>query len=66
VGVNQNSTIVFPLPLDVIRPFLQAAAASGEQSAEQSAGESDGRPEITPPEGPEALPVAPAPAERSG
>jgi hypothetical protein len=25
VGVNQNSTIVFPLPLDVIQPFLQAA-----------------------------------------
>jgi regulator of protease activity HflC (stomatin/prohibitin superfamily) len=27
VGVNQNSTIVFPLPLDVIQPFLQAAQA---------------------------------------
>ena len=25
VGVNQNSTIVFPLPLDVVRPFLEAA-----------------------------------------
>src|SRR3712207_7636503 len=22
IGVNQNSTIVFPLPLDVVRPFL--------------------------------------------
>jgi regulator of protease activity HflC (stomatin/prohibitin superfamily) len=28
VGVNQNSTIVFPLPIDVIRPFLQAAGAA--------------------------------------
>jgi regulator of protease activity HflC (stomatin/prohibitin superfamily) len=28
VGVNQNSTIVFPLPLDVIRPFLESAGAS--------------------------------------
>jgi regulator of protease activity HflC (stomatin/prohibitin superfamily) len=36
VGVNQNSTIVFPLPLDVIRPFLERtgatpAAADGEE-----------------------------------
>jgi regulator of protease activity HflC (stomatin/prohibitin superfamily) len=33
VGVNQNSTIIFPLPLDVIRPFLEGAvggSASGE------------------------------------
>ena len=30
VGVNQNSTIVFPLPIDVIRPFLQAAAAGSD------------------------------------
>jgi len=27
VGVNQNSTIVFPLPLDVIRPFLERSGA---------------------------------------
>jgi len=34
VGVGQNSTIVFPLPLDVIRPFLEnaeAAPADGEE-----------------------------------
>jgi regulator of protease activity HflC (stomatin/prohibitin superfamily) len=35
VGDNQNSTIVFPLPLDVIRPFLEvpgatSSAASGD------------------------------------
>ena len=36
VGVNQNSTIVFPLPIDVIRPFLAAAdgAADGQEQAE--------------------------------
>jgi regulator of protease activity HflC (stomatin/prohibitin superfamily) len=36
VGVNQNSTIVFPLPLDVIKPFLENAgsAAGGEANAE--------------------------------
>jgi regulator of protease activity HflC (stomatin/prohibitin superfamily) len=28
VGVSQNSTIVFPLPLDVIRPFLESAGAT--------------------------------------
>jgi regulator of protease activity HflC (stomatin/prohibitin superfamily) len=32
VGVNQNSTIVFPLPLDVIQPFLKAAGAAGEEA----------------------------------
>jgi regulator of protease activity HflC (stomatin/prohibitin superfamily) len=33
MGVNQNTTIVFPLPLDVLRPFteLAAGAAGGEQ-----------------------------------
>ena len=38
VGVNQNSTIVFPLPLDVIQPFLQAAQAqAGERPAAEPA-----------------------------
>jgi regulator of protease activity HflC (stomatin/prohibitin superfamily) len=32
VGVSQNSTIVFPLPLDVITPFLQGSAATDEPS----------------------------------
>jgi len=29
VGVTQNSTIIFPLPLDVIRPFLEGAGGIG-------------------------------------
>ena len=33
VGVNQNSTIVFPLPLDVVRPFLEAVG-NGAEAAE--------------------------------
>ncbi len=38
VGVNQNSTIVFPLPLDVIQPFLQAAQAqAGDRPAAEPA-----------------------------
>jgi regulator of protease activity HflC (stomatin/prohibitin superfamily) len=47
IGVNQNSTIVFPLPLDVIRPFLEgtdgAPVASDE---ERRAGRSSGPSEI--------------------
>src|SRR5918997_856738 len=31
IGANQNSTIVFPLPLDVVRPFLPGDAAAIEQ-----------------------------------
>jgi regulator of protease activity HflC (stomatin/prohibitin superfamily) len=38
VGVNQNSTIVFPLPLDVIRPFLESTGAT------PAVGEDDPRP----------------------
>ena len=38
VGVNQNSTIVFPLPLDVIQPFLEKAQATGELGAGAAAG----------------------------
>jgi regulator of protease activity HflC (stomatin/prohibitin superfamily) len=30
LGVNQNSTIVFPLPIDLIRPLADAAAAIGD------------------------------------
>jgi regulator of protease activity HflC (stomatin/prohibitin superfamily) len=30
VGVNQNSTIVFPLPLDMIKPFVEQASRGGD------------------------------------
>ena len=37
IGATQNSTVVFPLPLDMIKPFLEAAAdksagAEGERT----------------------------------
>jgi regulator of protease activity HflC (stomatin/prohibitin superfamily) len=32
IGSNQNTTIVFPLPMDVIEPFLAATRKAGEQS----------------------------------
>jgi len=35
VGVNQNSTIVFPLPLDVISPFLESAGATPASEDEE-------------------------------
>jgi regulator of protease activity HflC (stomatin/prohibitin superfamily) len=28
IGVNQNSTVVFPLPIDLVRPFLEAASSA--------------------------------------
>src|SRR5215211_1181453 len=34
IGVNQNSTIIFPLPLDMVKPFMgaqEAAAAAGDR-----------------------------------
>jgi regulator of protease activity HflC (stomatin/prohibitin superfamily) len=30
VGVNQNSTIVFPLPLDLVKPLLESVKGQGE------------------------------------
>jgi regulator of protease activity HflC (stomatin/prohibitin superfamily) len=35
VGINQNSTIVFPLPLDLLKPLLEATA--GERGGEGEA-----------------------------
>ncbi|MGH2925391.1 MAG: SPFH domain-containing protein, partial [Solirubrobacterales bacterium] len=34
IGVNQNSTIIFPLPLDMIKPFIgfDSEAAASDQS----------------------------------
>jgi regulator of protease activity HflC (stomatin/prohibitin superfamily) len=64
VGVNQNSTIVFPLPLDVIRPFLDAAGAtSTEASRAQPQTAPDGEPAIGSGDRHDSLPAAPAPSE---
>jgi regulator of protease activity HflC (stomatin/prohibitin superfamily) len=43
VGVNQNSTIVFPLPLDVIRPFLEGSEAASAASDEKLGTSSESR-----------------------
>ena len=42
IGVDQNTTVVFPLPLDLVRPLLAAAeqvAATDGQSAPSGQGE---------------------------
>jgi regulator of protease activity HflC (stomatin/prohibitin superfamily) len=33
IGVNQNSTIIFPLPLDMVKPFLGFEAADGQRES---------------------------------
>ena len=35
VGVNPSSTVVFPLPLDVIRPFLENARATPAETSDR-------------------------------
>ena len=48
IGAEQNSTIVFPLPIDLIKPLLGAAAETTE--GEERTGE------LEPGPGPEELP----------
>jgi regulator of protease activity HflC (stomatin/prohibitin superfamily) len=51
IGSTQNSTVVFPLPLDVVKPFLEAASAM-KLPAEASA---NGEPALPPEEAKPAL-----------
>jgi len=43
IAVNQNSTIVLPVPLDLIRPFMEATNGSG--GASRATGREDGEAE---------------------
>ena len=57
---DQNSTIVFPLPLDVVKPFVEAAQMlgggdTGEPQHEVEA--TNGAPTVTPPKDPASLPA---------
>ena len=38
IGTTNASTIVFPAPIELLRPFLAAADSAGRKSAEQSSG----------------------------
>jgi regulator of protease activity HflC (stomatin/prohibitin superfamily) len=65
VGVNQNSTIVFPLPLDLIRPFLPGAeGASAPGDDELRAARSSGRPAVEAGDGGDALVIPTAARSR--
>jgi regulator of protease activity HflC (stomatin/prohibitin superfamily) len=33
IGVNQNSTVVFPLPLDLLKPFTGGPGSAGDGGA---------------------------------
>jgi len=64
IGGTQNSTVVFPMPIDLIRPILDVvnqSAASGQQDAESRARGADGAAELErPPEQPRGLEAGPA------
>jgi regulator of protease activity HflC (stomatin/prohibitin superfamily) len=36
IGANQNSTVVFPLPLDVVKPFVEALQGSDQRAVSRS------------------------------
>jgi regulator of protease activity HflC (stomatin/prohibitin superfamily) len=39
IGINQNSTVVFPLPMDLIKPLLEAHASSSAPASASTPGE---------------------------
>jgi regulator of protease activity HflC (stomatin/prohibitin superfamily) len=50
IGVSQNSTVVFPMPIDLVKPVLDAVSQAGQASAAE----------------PRALEAAPDPAHPAG
>ena len=53
--MNQNSTIIFPLPLDVIRPFLESTGGGAAAAEKRPAAAEE--PALEVPNGREALPA---------
>jgi regulator of protease activity HflC (stomatin/prohibitin superfamily) len=50
IGATHNSTVVFPLPIDVVKPFIDAAAALQQPESEpQKAVEGNGQAKLTSP-----------------
>jgi hypothetical protein len=37
IGAEQNSTVVFPMPIDIIRPFLELLEKAGKPAAANGA-----------------------------
>ena len=60
IGAHQNSTIVFPLPLDVVRPFLEGSGALADvANSAAPAGTADGPGAVGPASGRDGLLQAP-------
>jgi regulator of protease activity HflC (stomatin/prohibitin superfamily) len=62
IGANQNSTVVFPMPIDLIKPVLEAMRPS-ETRAEPAPSENGA---LGSPEEARALPSGPAPLDDAG
>ena len=43
IGAEQNSTVVFPMPIDIIKPFLELFEKSGKATGPGAAANGDGR-----------------------
>jgi regulator of protease activity HflC (stomatin/prohibitin superfamily) len=55
IGINQNSTVVFPLPMDLIKPLLEAHTSTAPKAtAELPRGNGTGGPLVDPARSPEA------------
>ena len=76
IGSNQNTTVVFPLPMDVLEPFLGRARSRGRRQQGETAGRRRRRrrrpsrrrrrsPTTSPPPGPERARDTHRPAERA-
>ena len=75
IGCNQNTTVVFPLPMDVLEPFIgradhktggsKAKTAAAPGTAGAAAGEPPTCPTISPPPAPERARDPHRPAERA-
>jgi SPFH domain / Band 7 family len=67
ISGNQASTIVFPLPLDLIRPLLEARGGEGDEAAPSVEREDDAQLRLTPGREEQVVaPLSPAEAGRNG
>jgi regulator of protease activity HflC (stomatin/prohibitin superfamily) len=55
IGVNQNSTVVFPLPIDLIRPFLEGFGDGGDAAKRPPRPAVPSQPEVSLDPGPAAV-----------
>ena len=59
IGVNQNSTVVFPLPLDLVKPLLESVSRGGEERERPAPAAGDAPPRLEPPREPARFGPAP-------